>query len=118
MTNEKMNNNMNEEMNPKIHPKMQPLSDGNMEMVAGGSNRSENKENKPVRWDSKGNETHWLEYCRDDDEYEPYHYRCPYCGRLLHKGALGRLYCDPCDEGWFAINIPWGCRYEGIYPGC
>ena len=106
-----------EEM-PKKELMKEELPKEKLKMVAGGSNHSENKENKPVRWDSKGNETHWLEYCRDDDEYEPYHYRCPYCGRLLHKGALGRLYRDPCDEGWFAINIPWGCRYEGIYPGC
>ena len=28
-------------------------------------------------------------------------YLCPNCGRPVHKGTLGRFYCDPCDESWF-----------------
>lgn len=93
------------------------LSQGTLEQVAGGG-RSASEEDKPIRWDAKGNPTHWLRYCEELDGYEPYHYRCPYCGGLLHEGALGRMYCDPCDEGWFRINIPWGCCYEDLYPGC
>ena len=96
----------------------QPLKDEVLRQASGGSCRSASEDDKPIRWDAKGNPTHWQEYVPESDAYEPYHYRCPHCGRLLHEGALGRLYCDPCDEGWFRINLPWGCRYEDLYPGC
>lgn len=28
-------------------------------------------------------------------------YRCPNCGRLVHKGSWNQFYCDPCNESWF-----------------
>ena len=39
--------------------------------------------------------THWY-----TDYGEVYHYICPKCGRILHKGSFGYLFCDPCDD-WF-----------------
>ena len=39
--------------------------------------------------------THW-----NTDYGEVYHYICPKCGRILHQGTMGVLYCDPCDD-WF-----------------
>ena len=61
--------------------------------------------------DRKGNPTHYS--C----EGETYHYVCPNCGRLLHEGTLDRLYCDPCDESWFALTIRDSCQRYGIYSG-
>ena len=75
---------------------------------------------RAIRWDSKGNPTHWQDYPYTGETplREPWHYVCPHCGRLLHEGAFWRLYCDPCDEGWFAVSIPSKCKRNGIYPGC
>ncbi len=28
-------------------------------------------------------------------------YLCPNCGRPVHRGDLGKFYCDPCDDSWF-----------------
>ena len=39
--------------------------------------------------------THWY-----TDYGEVYHYICPKCGRILHKGSFGYLFCDSCDD-WF-----------------
>lgn len=41
-----------------------------------------------------GRVTHWIK------DGEIWHYTCPRCGRILHQGTLGLLYCDPCDD-WF-----------------
>lgn len=73
---------------------------------------------KAIRWDARGNVTHWQAYYVGTPCRNPFHYVCPRCGRLLHAGTLGRLYCDPCDESWFDFTIPSSCKREGIYPGC
>ncbi len=70
-----------------------------------------------IRRDSKGNPTHF-QGTRSGIPIEGnvWHYVCPHCGRLLHEGFLGRMYCDPCDESWiagFTIGL-----VAGFYPGC
>ena len=65
-----------------------------------------------IRMDRKKNPTHW-----QMPDGTVFHYRCPHCGKLLHEGMLGRLYCDPCDEGWFPVNAS-AYKYFGMYPGC
>ena len=96
------------------------LEEQNLEEVTGGHYVSSNIQRQfyAVRWDSRGNETHW-EWSVDGVAKPPYHYVCPNCGKLLHEGMLGRLYCDPCDESWFDFTLEIkGYKREGIYPGC
>ena len=76
------------------------LPDESLDAVAGGGDGDCNDNNPtPVGSDSQGNTTHWR--LADGDVY---HYVCPKCGRLLHKGTLTMLYCDPCDE-WYSSSI-------------
>ena len=76
------------------------LPDESLDAVAGGGDGDCNDNNPtPVGSDSQGNTTHWR--LADGDVY---HYVCPKCGRLLHKGTLTMLYCDPCDE-WFSSSV-------------
>ena len=76
------------------------LPDESLDAVAGGGDGDCNDNNPtPVGSDSQGNTTHWR--LADGDVY---HYVCPKCGRLLHKGTLAMLYCDPCDE-WYSSSI-------------
>lgn len=113
------------EENKKVNKK-EKLEEQNLEEITGGSAfgnempsfEVSNESEKAVRWDSKGNPTHWQTYKNTTKVGEPYHFVCPHCGRLLHEGAFYRLYCDPCDEGWFVITLPEGCYRKGIYPGC
>lgn len=56
------------------------------------------------RTDSRGNPTHW--------RYKGgsvFHYNCKRCGRLLHEGTNGVLYCDPCNT-WF-----WDFTTDQVY---
>ena len=89
----------------------QPVAEADLEQVSGGGAYGRTGGlSKVVRWDSKGNPTHWHDVHRPDMVF---HFVCPHCGRLLHQGAFLRLYCDPCDESWFGATIPDGCkRYE------
>ena len=76
------------------------LPDESLDAVAGGGDGIWNvNDPTPVGSDSQGNTTHWR--LADGDVY---HYVCPKCGRLLHKGTLAMLYCDPCDE-WYSSSI-------------
>ena len=76
------------------------LPDESLDAVAGGGDGDCNDNNPtPVGSDSQGNTTHW-QHANGD----VYHYVCAKCGRLLHKGTLTRLYCDPCDE-WYSSSI-------------
>ncbi len=72
---------------------------------------------KVIRRDSKGNPTHFKQICCGEygDTERIFHYVCPHCGGLLHQGFLGRMYCDPCDEGWFMGSLE---AVNGFYPGC
>ena len=29
---------------------------------------------------------------------------CPKCGKPMHKGTLGRVYCDPCGESYVELS--------------
>lgn len=104
--------------------KSREMSEEELDQVSGGDGFDgggpPDMETRVIRRDSKGNPTHWQLYMYKDDTplNEPYHYVCPHCGRLLHEGAFWRLYCDPCDEGWFRGSLPKKCKREGIYPGC
>ena len=78
------------------------LPDESLDAVAGGGDGDFYRDDEnptPVGSDSQGNTTHWR--LADGDVY---HYVCPKCGRLLHKGTLAMLYCDPCDE-WYSSSI-------------
>ena len=81
------------------------LSPKTLEEVSGGGHEHAFTHTEVVERDSKGNPTHWREMCRGKWVSKPYYYLCPKCGRLLHGGTLGRLYCDPCDESWFAMTL-------------
>ncbi|WP_461879031.1 hypothetical protein [Fusicatenibacter sp.] len=108
---------MDEEM--KMHGQKVSIEDEDLEQVSGGSDVDSLKGYTVIRTDSKGNATHWWsKYSINKECKDGFHFVCPHCGRLLHQGFLGRLYCDPCDEGWFVGSLPDGCRHGGIYPGC
>lgn len=97
------------------------LSEEQLEQASGGYGGDIGHQvavDESIRWDSRGNATHWQPCFRGSPYQNPYHYVCSHCGRLLHEGTFGRLYCDPCDESWFRITIPSSCKHEGFYPGC
>ena len=70
------------------------LSDQELAQASGGGFQGLDKSHEWKR-DSQGRVTHWKK-----DSGEIYHYTCPRCGRILHEGTMGVLYCDPCDD-WF-----------------
>ena len=74
-------------------PQSRELSDQELAQASGGG-----KAVKAYVWkrDSQGRVTHWKK-----NNGEIVHYTCPRCGRILHLGTLGCLYCDPCDDRWF-----------------
>ena len=81
-------------------PQSRELSDQELAQASGGrdpSGRTDHDAGLPTAWktDSHGRVTHWK-----TESGEIYHYTCPRCGRILHQGTLGLLYCDPCDD-WF-----------------
>ena len=67
------------------------LSDQELEQASGG-----NAGGMATVWkkDSQGRVTHRI------SGGTIYHYTCPKCGRILHEGTMGYLFCDPCDD-WF-----------------
>ena len=71
------------------------LSDQELEQASGGGFQGLDKSHAWKR-DSQGRVTH-----RKSEFGEIYHYTCPKCGRILHEGTMGFLYCDPCDD-WFS----------------
>ena len=76
------------------------LPDESLDAVAGGGDGNWNvNDPPPVGSDSQGNTTHW-----QDPDGDVFHFECPKCGRLLHQGTQGLLYCDPCDD-WFSPSI-------------
>lgn len=81
------------------------LSAEKLEQVSGGGHEHAFTHTEVVERDSQGRPTHWREMCRGKWVSKPYYYLCPKCGRILHGGTLGRLYCDPCDESWFAMTL-------------
>lgn len=104
-----------------MEKKMENLSDEMLEQVSGGGipggNHGKEVDQVVIRRDGRGNPTHWQSFHGSAAVGQPFHYVCPHCGRLLHEGAFGRVYCDPCDEGWFpGFNV--SLRRDGIYPGC
>ena len=70
------------------------LSDQELEQASGGGFQGLDKSHAWKR-DSQGRVTHWK-----TDSGKIYHFTCPRCGRILHAGAFGMYYCDPCDD-WF-----------------
>ena len=98
----------------------QPLTEQDLEEISGGVG-SPGVRYRPqtlmiIRRDSKGNPTHFQNCFNGLPSDEPYHYVCPHCGRLLHQGIFDRMYCDPCDESWWAdFSLK---RVSGFYPGC
>ena len=105
-------------MDEKMNEQKKSIKDEDLEKVSGGGPYSL-RGFMTLRTDSKGNPTHWWSRYYGDPSYKDgFHFVCPHCGGLLHQGFLGRLYCDPCDEGWFVENLPLGSQHPGIYPGC
>ena len=93
---------MENEKNLNENPAFRELPDESLDAVAGGGDGDFYRDDEnptPVGSDSQGNTTH----VRLTDG-AVYHYVCPKCGRLLHKGTLTTLYCDPCDE-WYSSSI-------------
>lgn len=89
----------------------QPVTEENLEKVSGGATFGIC--DTVARYDSNGNSTHWRDSRRRG---RIFYFICPKCGELLHQGAFGRLYCDPCNEGWFAISLPDSCKcYDGRF---
>ena len=72
-------------------PQSRELSDQELAQASGG-----NAGGMATVWkkDSQGRVTHRI------SGGTIYHYTCPKCGRILHEGTMGMLYCDPCDD-WF-----------------
>ena len=89
----------------------QTAAEETLEQVSGGIYKPAVEIDVVVRRDSKGRPTHWRS--RSGADYgKVYYYVCPHCGRLLHEGFFGRLFCDPCDESWFGISLSQEMRYE------
>lgn len=103
--------------------KQNELSEEKLEQVSGGElpiawalDGAPGAE-KVLRRDGRGNPVYW-QGCQDGKGItEPYFYICPHCGRVLHQGTFNRLYCDPCDEGWFRTSLPDRCKRYGSFPG-
>ena len=76
------------------------LSDQELAQASGGQDDGDpiGKEYVWDVWktDSQGRVTHWIK-----NTGEIVHYTCPRCGRILHEGTMGYLFCDPCDD-WFS----------------
>ena len=74
-------------------PQSSELSDQELAQASGGKY----KEYVDDIWkrDSQGRVTH------RKSGSTIYHYTCPKCGRILHEGTMGYLFCDPCDD-WFS----------------
>ena len=74
------------------------LTDEDLVTAAGGKGREGLSvlQRYVYRTDSQGLPTHWSYY----DSNVVYHYNCKRCGRILHEGTMGALYCDPCNT-WF-----------------
>ena len=72
-------------------PQRRELSDQELAQASGG-----NAGGMATVWkkDSQGRVTH------RKSGSTIYHFTCPRCGRILHAGAFGMYYCDPCDD-WF-----------------
>ena len=83
-------------------PQSRELSDQELAQASGGNGGDQNglatalEEVVVMKRDSQGRATHWK-----NGNGEIWHYICPRCGRILHFGTLGYLYCDPCDD-WFS----------------
>lgn len=106
MADEKDLNEQKQTVDEKTRNEQQPVAEEDMEQVAGGSayGRIPGALNPAVRWDSKGNATHWRDI-HGLERGKVYCFLCPHCGRLLHEGLFARLYCDPCDESWFGCSL-------------
>ena len=89
----------------------QPMTEEDLEQVDGGAALS--LFDSVYRCDSKGNPTHWRDSRRRRGRV--FYFKCPKCNKLLHQGTFGRLYCDPCDESWFAVTLPDSCKCYGRY---
>lgn len=102
----------------KMNEMNQPLTEQDLEEISGGAGPGVSYSRQTlmiIRRDSKGNPTHFQNYFDGVLLDEPYHYVCPHCGRLLHQGVFNRMYCDPCDESWWAdFSLK---RVSGFYPG-
>lgn len=97
MENKKYQNTLSEQSNLQSRE----LSDQELEQATGGQidvGAVMNAESKIARTDSQGRPTHW-----NKRNGGTYHFTCPTCGRTLHEGSLGLLYCDPCDE-WYTSS--------------
>ena len=78
-------------------PQSSELSDQELAQASGGGFQGLDKSHEWKR-DSQGRVTHWK--TEKGPRYQILHYTCPRCGRILHRGTMGYLYCDPCDD-WF-----------------
>ena len=83
-------------------PQRRELSDQELAQASGGADDGDPVYKECVwdEWkrDSQGRVTHWK--TEDGPRFQILHYTCPKCGRILHQGTMGVLYCDPCDD-WF-----------------
>ena len=77
-------------------PQSRELSDQELAQASGGGGDINGSASCVWKRDSQGRVTH-----RKTEFEEIYHYTCPKCGRILHEGTMGFLYCDPCDD-WFS----------------
>ena len=71
------------------------LSDQELAQASGGGALGSAGAASEWKKDSQGRVTHWK-----TGSGQIFHYTCPRCGRILHEGTMGVLYCDPCDD-WF-----------------
>lgn len=68
------------------------LGDDQLEAVCGGMDGDIGAQDKPCRWDAKGNPTHWY----DPIVEHRYHYRCCDCGALLYGIGNDCFQCSRC----------------------
>lgn len=68
------------------------LGDDLLEAVRGGTDGDIGTQDKPCRWDAKGNPTHWY----DPIVEHRYNYRCCDCGALLYGIGNDCFQCSRC----------------------
>ena len=101
----------------------QELPDGALEQVAGGSRytkeivdmvkEAQNTKREVLRKDSRGRPIQW-KWTSPDGTVSIFHFVCPTCGRWMHFGTLGALYCDPCDSYYLTEDSQEACRVKDL----
>ena len=86
-----------------------PMTDSQLKTVAGASGRVPGELCERIECSKGECGRFWLK--SHVIEYQP----CSHCGKPMHEGTLGFLYCDPCDNReWLPPYAEWTGTYMGL----